>query len=187
MLDLEATTNDDAGFLAVAGLLVGGGTIADNAHRLTAIHIDHWFGDRWLGFRGKMLGIAGVGSWSLRRELGVPPFHPHRVLSTREYQVIPESRRFEYRGETNRVHGTRTSESNLNRSLCVRGLYAWYSGDTINTRTGAVMVYVVAPRYRFGWYAMFENKAEWCLTKSVGIAPGRIAELMKLAVGEPAA
>ena len=39
----------------------------------------------------------------------------------------------------------------------------------------------VAPRYRLGWYAAFEAKPEWGLTKSIGIAPRRVAELIALA------
>lgn len=181
MIDLASGASDDPAFLTIAGRLVAGAALAGGARAVTAVHIDHWFGHRWLGFRGKMLGAAGVRSRSLRGELGVPPFHPHRVLSSRAYTFAPEAQRFEYRCEARWVHGRRTSEANLNRSLWRHGLYVWYSGDTIETRTGAVMVYAVAPHYRLGWYAAFEGTAEWRLTKSVGIAPWRIAELLALA------
>jgi hypothetical protein len=181
VIELEANANDDPAFLTVAGQLIAGAALAGRTDVVTAVHIDHWFGDRWLGFRGKMLGIAGVRSWSLRGELGVPPFHPNRVHSTRLYLFAPESRRFEYRRDRDGIHGYRTSAANLNCRLGGTGLYAWYSGDTADTRTGAVMVYVVATRYRFGWYTTFESKPQWRLTKSVGISPRRVAELMELA------
>ena len=186
MIELEANDSDDAGFLTVAGRLIAGAALAGRQRFVTAVHIDHWFGDRWLGFRGKLLGAAGVRSRSLRGELGVPPFHPNRVFSTHLYHFKPEAGRFADLGTCNLVHGHRTSAANLNERLWLNGLYAWYSGDTIETRTGVVMVYVVGPRYRFGWHATFESKPEWQLTKSVGIAPGRIAELLAL-VPEPSA
>lgn len=187
MIELEAGATDDPGFLAVAGRLIAGAARAGQMPVVYAIHIDHWFGDRWLGFRGKMLGIAGVRSRSLRDHLGVPPFHPHRVLSSRTYVFEPEARRFEFRHAREPVNGPRTSEENLKHILWRRGLYAWYSGDTVATRTGVVMAYAVAEGYRFGWHATFESKPEWRLTKSVGIAPRRIAELIELAAEQPTA
>ena len=83
MLELDANADDDGAFLDIAGRLIATATIENGFGVVVAVHIDHWFGDRWLGFYGKFLGAAGVRNRRLTDELTPPPFHPHRVQSAR--------------------------------------------------------------------------------------------------------
>jgi hypothetical protein len=109
MLELEGSTSDDAGFLDVASRLIEGTACANGFAAIVVAHIDHWFGPRWLGFRGKLLGAASVRSRRLTGRLAPPPFHPHRVRSVREYHRT-ESQAFEYRGDVRYAQRRATSQ-----------------------------------------------------------------------------
>ena len=77
MLELEANSTDDSLFIEKASRLIAGATLTNGLSDVVAVHIDHWFGERWLGFCGKLLGCTGVRSRRLDDELTPPPFHPH--------------------------------------------------------------------------------------------------------------
>lgn len=138
------------------------------------IRIDHWFGPRWLGFCGKLYGIAGVRTRRGTARLTVPPFHPHRVQFAREFH-LGEGGAFVDRGPDSSLHDWRNSHDNINRSMR-RGVYGWSSGDTASTGRGAVMVYVVTPHWSTAWYAGFERRTEWCLTTTKWISPQRVLQ-----------
>src|SRR5688572_25676240 len=114
MLDLEATSTDDLPFLDLASRLIAGAARANGLNDVVVVHIDHWFGERWLGFCGKLLGSAGVRSRRLDGELTPPPFHPHRVLSARAYRLT-EAQTFEYWDDDGSLHEYRPSQANINR------------------------------------------------------------------------
>lgn len=116
MLELESTAADDGSFLDLVSRLIAGAADASRLSDLFVCHIDHWFGPRWLGFRGKVVGAAGVHNRRLTADLAPPPFHPHRILSVRAYR-LGESQAFESQGDVGWLHGPRSSESNVRRSL----------------------------------------------------------------------
>lgn len=177
MLTLHAETTDDPGFLDVAAQLMTGAAVANGLRDIWVVHIDHWFGERWLGFRGKLLGIAGVHSRSLTRPLVVPPFHPHRVRCVQRFGTN-ENGDFEPREVGWRtLHGERSSQDNLKKIIHVSGLHAWYSGGTTESGKGAVMVYVVNRGRYAAWYTMFQNEPPWRLVRNVGIARRKVLEL----------
>src|SRR3982751_3555160 len=118
MLELEANTADDPAFLDLASRLIAGAALANGLNTVVAVHINHWFGERWLGFCGKLLGAAGVRSRRLDGELTPPPFHPHRVLSVHAYRLTgsqtfehwDESQASTYWDDVQSLHGYRSSE-----------------------------------------------------------------------------
>lgn len=177
MLEIESNANDDAVFLALARRLIAGAATAHGFNNLIVVHIDGWFGDRWLGFCGKLLGTAGVRSRRLSGELTPPPFHPHRVQSTRAYRLT-HSGRFEHFLDWP-LHGFRPSQANLNRTLMKRHLYAWYSGDTTKSDRGVVMVYLVQESWNAAWYVAFDKTPHWHLARTVSIAPRRVRDIME--------
>jgi hypothetical protein len=178
MLELEATASDDAAFLELASRLIAGAALAGEFDTLVIGHIDHWFGPRWLGFCGKMLGIAGVRNRKLTDKLMDPPFHPHRVLSVRKYRRT-DSQTFENCGDVWWLHGPRSSQSNINRTVISGHLYAWYSGDTVAVDKACVMVYLVHSKWNTAWYVGFDKLPQWHLSKTVAIAPQRVNELLE--------
>ncbi len=183
MLELDANSNDDPVFLEVASRLIAGAAFENGFRVLIAVHIDHWFGDRWLGFCGKLLGAAGVRNRRLTDELTPPPFHPHRVRSARAYKIT-DSQRFEFWEDIRSLHDFRSSEANLRQTLRRGQLYGWYSGDTATSDKAAVMVYLVAREWNAAWYTGFDKTAGWHLSQTVGIAPRRVQELLARASPE---
>ena len=51
MLNLQRVDEDDTGFLDLAGRLIAGAALCNGVSDVWTIHIDHWFGERWLVFR----------------------------------------------------------------------------------------------------------------------------------------
>jgi hypothetical protein len=181
MIDLNITKEDDVGFVDIASNLLAGGSIKNDMRRLHVVHVDNWFGERWLGFRGKVLGAAGRHSRSLKETLVVPPFHPNRVLSECEYVVCEtcvEKRAVE---SSKGLHYDRESGENLNMKMREDGVYVWYSGNTVKNSQGAVMIYVVNHGEYFGMYMMFEKREGWKLVRSAGISRKECYELIELA------
>jgi tetratricopeptide (TPR) repeat protein len=81
--ELDEECLDDPGFLALVERLVAGAVASERPDYLVVVQIDHWFGQRWRGFVGKVLGIAGARRTS---QFVVPPFHPNRVV--RQWQLV---------------------------------------------------------------------------------------------------
>jgi hypothetical protein len=183
MIPLEANPTDDGPFLDLAGRLIVGAALANGFSDVVAVHIDHWFGERWLGFCGKLLGSAGVRSRRLDGELTPPPFHPHRVLSARVYRLT-EANSFEHWDDAGSLHGYRPSQANINRTFRRNRVYAWYSGDTAATDKGVVMVYLVHRKWSAAWYAGFDRFPQWHLSVTRAISPGRVQELLELSAPE---
>lgn len=180
MLELEANSTDNAPFLDLASRLIAGTALANGFSDVVAVHIDHWFGERWLGFCGKLLGSAGVRSLRLDGELTPPPFHPHRVLSARVYRLTA-AQTFEHWDGAVSLHGYRPSQANINRTFQRNRLYAWYSGDTAAGDKGVVMVYLVHRKWNAAWYVGFDKFPQWHLSVTRAIAPGRVHELLEWA------
>jgi hypothetical protein len=178
MLELEADAGDDPSFLDIAGRLIAGAAVENGFGVLVAVHIDHWFGDRWLGFCGKLLGAAGVRNRRLTDELTPPPFHPHRVRSARAYELT-ESGRFEFWEDVRSLHDFRSSEANVLRTLRGGRLYGWYTGDTVASDKAAVMAYLVGRKWNAAWYVGFDKARGWHVSKTVAIAPRRVQEFLE--------
>src|SRR5579864_610502 len=118
-----ATETDDAPeFIAEIQQLVQGLVRLHKTETLIVVKIDGWFGSRWLGFSGKVLGSLGV--WKDR--LTIPPFVPNRVLSQRKY-IAPAYHEID-RGHP--IHIKTTSNGALSRfvkDVAPRTALVWYS------------------------------------------------------------
>jgi hypothetical protein len=184
MLELEANSTDDVRFLDLASRLIAGAALSNGLSDVVAVHVDHWFGERWLGFCGKFLGSAGVRSRRLDGELTPPPFHPHRVLSARVYRLTG-AQTFEYVDDAKSLHGYRTSQANINQTFRRNRLYAWYSGDTAATDKGVVMVYAIKKAENAAWYTAFHKVPIWHLGQTVGVSPRAVHEFIERVAPEP--
>lgn len=183
MLELGATASDDPAFLELVSGLIAGAARSNGFDTLVVGHINHWFGPRWLGFCGKLLGVVGVRSHRLTGELTPPPFHSHRIHSVREYD-LDESGTFVYGCDVDWLHGHRSSEANIYRTLRGRRLYAWYSADTIASDKGAVMVYLVHHDWNAAWYVGFDRIPEWRMARTSSIAPRQVHGFIDLAASD---
>ena len=178
MLTLEPTANDDTTFIDITCRLIAAAAQTYDFDSLIIGHIDHWFGPRWLGFCGKFLGAAGVRSRRLTGALTPPPFHPHRIQSVRVY-LQNDLGEFCFRCDASSVHGYRPSQENINRTLSRGRLYAWYSGNTVNTGKGVIMIYLAHLTWSSAWYVGFDKFPKWHLTVTKSISPSRVHELLE--------
>jgi len=99
-IQIEATTIDDVDFVELISRFVSHYADAYKTPRICVVHVDNWFGARWLGFQGKISGAAGVRCRSVNDcTLPTPPFKPSRIKSALElrrdansrYAVVSES------------------------------------------------------------------------------------------------
>jgi hypothetical protein len=184
MLELETTPTDDPAFVDLAARVFAAAALEAELRKIVVVHVDHWFGRRWLGFRSKLLGAAGVRSARLDSAHSPPPFHPRRVLSARLYRPS-DSQPFEFDENVTWLHGYRPSQENLRRRLAPGFLYTWYSGDTKAMDRGVVMVYEIKRTGNAAWYAAFERNPSWRLVQAVGIGPSTVRQYLERPPGEP--
>lgn len=172
-ISIETTANDDPDFFAQITQVLTGAIKIDQPEQIRIVRIDRWFGPRWLGFEGKILGIAGVRSkpQSEKPWLRIPPFHPHRVFESHYYERSDNG--YYHRLLPRKwIHGYRTSESNTRLRLLEAGgpgLYAWISGDSRACACGALMVYLIHAESEAGWYVGFKKEAHWVVCRRLGI------------------
>lgn len=173
---LDATSNEDARFVCLVSAFASHYANLYRPPRLVFIQIDHWFGRKWLGFKGKLLGALGVHadvSDSDRITLPKPPFSPTRVQSSKSF--VPNGNEWEYDREFG-MHEKKNGGAfrNINR----RGLYCWYSGGTVTNTHGSLMVYDVNEIGANGWYIGFALKNDWQLVDTVNVSRDECARVM---------
>jgi hypothetical protein len=177
-VSLHATSDDDTSFVDVASRFVTAAAIQSKLSVIYAVHIDNWFGPRWLGFCGKTLGIAGVRNKTLQKSLSVPPFHPNRVLAARGHHLREDGLYADAEDLTS-LHPHIPSESNIHRSIRSNILYAWYSGNSVATHKGVVMMYQRRQDECKAFYTMFNGDKMWKLDKHVGITRIEVETLLE--------
>lgn len=84
-LILPVTDADSGRFINIVTRIIMSVAAVSGWPRVYTVHIDNWFGSRWLSFRGKIFGAAGVRNRTLKYGLSLPPFHPNRVLNVTCY------------------------------------------------------------------------------------------------------
>jgi hypothetical protein len=168
-IDLKTTPIDDPDFVRLVSSFVNHYANLYRSDTVSVIHVDNWFGDRWLGFAGKFIGAAGVRSRKLNdTTLPSPPFRPSRIefaltfdfSDNTGYSIVSES-----------LAGLH-AEKNGGQMWDLRrpGIYCWYSGKTSSNTTGALMMYDVTRDGSSGWYVGFERSPTWRVTRSINIA-----------------
>jgi len=182
LMQISPMDDDAADFITAVEQVVAGCLREYSPASLVLIKIDNWFGPRWLGFSGKIMGAVGV-RW---RQLTIPPFVPHRVISQRRFERL--SCEEVETGEP--LHVRQTSAEAMERNvseLVPDTALVWYSGNSGSAGRGSVMVY--PPRvYPSGadtkkiWYAEWQLNKVWHLSLAKGIKPAELHELMGLVV-----
>lgn len=161
-LPVPILEHDDVGFIhLVREVLADEWTVPTSEAYL--VKIDHWFGRRWFRFSGTKLGALSF--WHDRA--GVPPFHPHRVLSERHFSR-DEGGRYVEGPAPAPLHLHQGGDDNLVRCLHTisrSATFVWYSGDTSRTGRGSVMLYAVTDEDQSKLYAeCIRTRAGWTLT-----------------------
>lgn len=178
LVSLHADSGDALPFIDIASRLI---TATAKKHKLPvvyAIHIDNWFGERWLGFCGKICGAAGVRNRTLTESLTPPPFHPNRVLNETDHYLRDDGLYAAMEGLCS-LHSHRPSATNINRHIRTDILHAWYSGNSAATRKGVVMAYLATKPVTEAWYVMFNGESDWRLDRHIAITRREVSDLME--------
>ncbi len=177
LVALHTTKADATPFTDIASRLVTATAIQNDLDRVYAVHIDNWFGPRWLGFCGKIAGAAGVRNRTLKRSLNVPPFHPNRVLTARGHHLRADGL-YSDAEELSSLHVHQRSDANICNTIRRNTLYAWYSGNTETSKKGVVMIYYATKEATKAWYAVFDGDVEWRLDEHTGITRAEVDDLI---------
>lgn len=173
MIELIPQHDDDPSFLDLVRRNIEGTTAACHPREVYVVHIDNWFGDRWVHFSGKLFGMAGVRM----KRLTVPPFHPRRVRSEQHYKKDEDADEYRRTENHRRLHRYQESSQNLRRFVTTFGsstMFVWYSGNSLANGAGSLMVYAVQGAETEWWYVSFERTSEWFIKKCVGISAERV-------------
>ena len=145
------------------------------------IKIDNWFDHKWLDYSGKAVvhfDFGGLKKFDDRNnsalenkwkeKITVPPFHPNRVIYEHYFRKVPiKNKIFEYH-----IHNEINSNDNIHNRIdryTSNGLFVWFSSNTEINQKGSLMIYRVQEDEIQTWYATFENKESWQLTRTKGI------------------
>jgi hypothetical protein len=141
---------------------------------LILIEVDGWFGSKWLGFSGKMLGALGV--WS--QPLSVPPFVPSRIVSQRRF-ISPD---YLEAAVGNPLHITVPSSVAIRRKLATvepNAAVLWFSRESPDNGHGALMTYIPSGGSYFHWYASWQRHGDWKIEETINISRQELFSLME--------
>jgi len=177
-IQIDTSAIDDSDFVNLVSHFVNHYVNVYAASAVHVVHIDNWFGDRWLGFRGKMLGAVGARNRRVNDcKLPAPPFKPSRIISALEFHVQADNT---YKMVSNSIAGLHADKAgDVFWYLTRPGIYCWYSGNTITNTTGSLMIYDVTREGSSGWYIGFDRKSDWRPTNAKNVSIEECAAIMK--------
>lgn len=156
---INTTTDDDDRFIEIVRAVIEAVVRREAPGTLRVIRIDNWFGEKWRGFAGKVLGAFGVG----RGRLVIPPFVPSRVDS--EYSWTKEESGYVFDSSFDVLHKRIRSEENLRRYFdqqCPETIAVWFSSKSASNGRGSIMVYSDAGMERTeSWYIELTAQKNW--------------------------
>ena len=173
---IETLADDDDRFIEIVRGAIEAVVHRDSPGSLRVIRIDNWFGEKWRGFAGKMLGDLGVGRGRLR----IPPFVPSRVDSeslwtNRDSDYAPHS-------EFDLLHKRILSEANLRRyfdQYCPDTIAVWFSSKSASNGRGSIMVYSdVGMTRTVSWYVEVTATKNWNPSVANGVTSSEFLELI---------
>jgi hypothetical protein len=183
--------HDDPAFLAAVDRIIAACVRRDAPQEVRVIHVDHWFGAKWLRFSGK--GRVGFfygcitpdtaldEFWCER--LTFPPFTPNRVVA--EYYFCRTGPAvYEEQAPPQLVHRRRhgRSAANLTRKVAAfapSAQFFWYSSGTSRVDRGCLMSYAVRDGVALlPWYASLRlHLGRWQVDHASGLAIGQVRTL----------
>lgn len=120
--------------------------------QIYVVRIENWFGRKWAGFAGKVMGALGVAYFD---DLVVPPFVPNRVTAQSCYELSSATGEYSLAGRGSELHLDQTSSQNLRRKVAelFPGVaFLWFSSNSAVNGRGSVMAYVPSPSGHERWF-----------------------------------
>ena len=178
-MNIQPQPDDDPEFVSLVEHAANTILSSYSPKTLVLIKIDNWFGSRWLGFEGKVLGAAGVTlntNKSLAPGIVIPPFVPERVLSQRRF-IAPE---FDEVEAGPPIHKHIPSSHALQRKAALAASGAaimWYSGKSKANGRGSLMSYLPLDSAYWPWFVELKQGNPWRITEIRGIQAGDFSSL----------
>ena len=175
--------HDDPAFLVVIDRIIGSRVRRDAPREAYLVHVNNWFGPRWLRFSGKgrvgfFFGCAAPDTAldEFRCEaLTFPPFTPNRVVA-QYYFCRTGPAVYEERAAPRLVHPQRLrpSANNLHRRVAAfapSAQFYWYSSGTARADRGCLMAYAVRDGELLPpWYvALVRGVDQWRVERAAGL------------------
>ena len=177
---------DDADeFIAQVDALANGIAEKHAPKCLIVIKVNSWFGSRWLGFSGKLLGMAGVhlraarGVW--RSDLlSVPPFVPSRIVSQRRF-AAPNY--LEVAAGSPLHRAVKSSAAILRQIAALEpgAAVLWYSGNSERADHASTMAYIPGSDSYTCWYVSWAKHQAWHFEETAEITRQELACLIGIA------
>ena len=183
-MKLQATSNDDPGFVRLVSLIVDSLVLQRAPDILAIIAVDNWFDHKWLNFSGKVLGALGVWKYPLT----IPPFRPNRIKAQMVYRLSQQKEYEQF--EAPPLHVVQSSSANLNRKLIHAtdsGVFVWWSGNTGANAKGSFMAYIQTGTDATSWYVSFDRRDRWTINKTKNISVEAVQFLLRSAEQDGAA
>lgn len=156
--------------------------------RLRLLHVDNWFGPKWLGFSGKVLGALGI--WRDEQDLTLPPFVPARILAEELWAAEPAAELgYGKVAVDGSIHRRQTSGANLKRlaaSVAPGEALVWYSGNTVANQRGSLMAYIPTNDGYRTFYVQWLANPEWTVSQTKGLSPDDFQVLLNDATSKQA-
>lgn len=169
MVTLDKNEDDAPPFVAIVEAVAAGILSAHRPWRMRVIHVDNWFGPKWLFFNGKIGGHTGLRmTWT--GELTMPPFVPSRILAVWSWEQIGRSRYVRTLSGAG-LHISQPGSANLARTSSATApgeALVWYSGNTAKSLRGSIMAYIPTGSAHSAWYVGLAANPAWHLVMTKG-------------------
>jgi hypothetical protein len=168
MIEITRRPADAPEFLARVETILAR-IVETHPRQIYVVRIDNWFGRKWTGFAGKLLGAMGV---AYREDLTLPPFVPNRVIDQSCYEYSPEACVYRSVGRGAAIHIAQHSVENFRRKVSTifpDAALLWFSGNSAPNGRGSVLAYVPSSTGHEAWFAEFRDAPHWRSTQLVGL------------------
>lgn len=191
---IQPGEGDAADFIALANAILGGMLARHPIKEVVFVKIKNWFDHQWLNYSGNTIvpfdfgGLAGHDHHTAkesvwREKVSIPPFHRHRVLSSKFFMLEETGNAKIHRS----MHRDRPSSENIHNRIAdylIDGVALWYSSHSEALQRGSIMVYRVKHGRVLSWYATFENRDGWKATKTKDISINSVHDYVQANVLE---
>ena len=173
MIKLDNEIGDDKHFIKCVESIAQGIAKSYEPDDLLVVKIDNWFGPKWLGFSGKILGA--IGTWP--KKLTVPPFVTNRVV----WEHCFQSPTYTQVSHDPVLHIDATSEQASQRRIAKvapEKAVLWFSGQSQENSRGAIMSYLPMPENYWTWYTGWNCEKVCTNTVLRGISSSELSSLL---------
>jgi hypothetical protein len=174
MAFIDQTSADAPEFIARVETIAARATYS-HPETVYLVRIDNWFGERWVGFAGKVSGVMGV---RFQSNLVLPPFAPSRVVRQVCYRFSTPAGGYVREECAEPIHVHQPSSANLRRFVSLllpTSALVWFSDQSARSGRGSVMAYVPSAEGHDAWYVDFASAGGWTAKRLIGLTQEEVA------------